>query len=338
MDIPFANIPEWHDVDARTFRAEIFAQGKPAILRGLVKDWPAVREGRTSPKALCDYIRSFDQGRPVETFVGPPQIKGRFWYRDDMRGFNFERKIEPFQTAVERILAHLPDADPPSLYAGAVPTAQNFPGFARDNAIDLVDRSVVSRIWTGNAVIVSAHYDLSDNIACVVSGRRCFTLFPPDQLPNLYVGPLDFTMAGQPVSMVDLAKPDLGRYPRYAQALAAASTAELGPGDAIFIPNLWWHHVVSLDRFNVLVNYWWTEAMAGSGSPFEALVHGILSISDLPPERREAWRGIFDHYVFKTGGEPAEHLAPHHRGILARMTPQLAAYIKTWLIKALQRT
>ena len=29
------------------------------------------------------------------------------------------------------------------------------------------------------------------------------------------------------------------------------------PGDAIYIPPLWWHHVESLGQFNVLVNYWY---------------------------------------------------------------------------------
>jgi hypothetical protein len=327
----------WHDVDEAKFLGEIVPLGRPAILKGLVCNWPATQEAMKSPRALCDYIRSFDLGRPVQTFIGAPSIKGRFFYRDDMRGFNFERKNELFRDSIERVLAHMDDPDPPSLYAGAVSTADGFPGFARENALDLVDKSVVSRIWAGNAVSVSAHYDLSDNIACVVAGRRRFVLFPPEQLPNLYVGPLDFTMAGQPASMVDLAAPDFARYPRFAEALANAEEALLEPGDAVYIPTLWWHHVTSLDRFNLLVNYWWNDAKPGTGSPFEALIHGILSISDLPESRRQAWRGIFDHYVFQTKGEPVPHLAPEHRGVLGKMTPQLAAYIKGWLIKALQR-
>jgi hypothetical protein len=336
--VNFAKSTEWHDVDVAKFRNEIMPRDRPAVLKGLVNDWPAVREGRKSPRALCDYIQTFDLGRPVQTAVGPPAIKGRLFYRDDMRGFNFERINETFQIAVERVLAHMNDAEPPALYAGAVSTADGFPGFARENGLELLDKSIVSRIWAGNAVTAPTHFDMSDNIACVISGRRRFTFFPPEQLPNLYVGPLEFTPAGQPTSMVSVAAPDLNRYPRFAEALAAAESADLGPGDAVFIPNLWWHNVESLDAFNILVNYWWYDAQRGPGSPFAALVHGLLSIKDLPPDRRDAWRRIFDHYVFQTNGEPAAHLAPEHRGMLGNMTPQLANDIRAWLLKGLQRS
>src|SRR5690606_31993138 len=138
-------------------------------------------------------------------------------------------------------------------YAGSVPIPNSIPEFGAGNRLELLPASVVPRIWIGNAVTVWTHYDLSANVACVVAGKRRFTLFPPEQLVNLHVGPLDFTLAGQPVSLVDLEAPDYDQYPRFREALAHAQVAELAPGDALFIPNLWWHHVKSLDRFNVLV-------------------------------------------------------------------------------------
>jgi ribosomal protein L16 Arg81 hydroxylase len=64
--------------------------------------------------------------------------------------------------------------------------------------------------------------------------------------------------------MVHVTAPDLDQYPRYAAALEVAQEAELEPGDAIFIPRDWYHHVEALDRFNVLVNYWWDAAKDGS--------------------------------------------------------------------------
>ncbi|MFX6149073.1 cupin-like domain-containing protein, partial [Acinetobacter baumannii] len=86
-----------------------------------------------------------------------------------------------------------------------------------------------------------------------------FTLFPPDQFGNLYLGPLDNTPAGRAVSMVDFAEPDFAAHPRFREALAHAQVAELEPGDAIFIPSMWYHHVEGRSAFNVLINYWWRE-------------------------------------------------------------------------------
>ena len=59
--------------------------------------------------------------------------------------------------------------------------------------------------------------------------------------------------------MVHVTSPDLERFPLFASALEKAFTAELRPGDAIFIPHDWFHHVEALERFNILVNYWWSR-------------------------------------------------------------------------------
>ena len=71
--------------------------------------------------------------------------------------------------------------------------------------------------------------DLPDNLACVVAGRRRVTLFPPAQLENLYIGPLDHTPAGQAVSLVDFHAPDPARFPKFTEALRHARGAVLEP-------------------------------------------------------------------------------------------------------------
>jgi hypothetical protein len=329
--------PEWRNVDPAIFRNEIMPRSEPAVLRGLVRDWPAAAEFARSPRAFCDYVGRFDRGAPVVTFVGDASIKGRFWYREDMRGYNFEKVRESYPDFVRRLFAHEGEADAPSVYMGAASVSEGFPDFARENATPLVEESVTPRLWIGNAVQVSTHYDLSDNIACVVGGRRRVTLFPPDQLANLYVGPLEFTLAGQPVSMVNLQRPDFARYPRFEEALAHAQVAELEPGDALFIPTLWWHNIASLEPVNALVNYWWKDEIDGAGSPFECLIHALISIRNLPEPERRAWRLIFDHYIFELGGDPVAHLPPEHQGVLGNLTPELAQYIKAFLARSLNR-
>lgn len=330
-----ASVREWHDVDASRFRDEILPAAEPALLRGAARDWPAVRAGRESPAAVARYLRGFDTGTALHTMFADPAVDGRFFYNDDLTGFNFERRQQPLGRTLDELLSLLDAPAPRAIYAGAVPIPESLPGFARDNTLPLLDPSIVPRIWIGNRVTVQTHYDVSYNLACVVAGRRRFTLFPPEQLVNLYVGPLEFTMAGQPVSMVKLDNPDHERYPRFREALATAQVAELEPGDAIFIPYMWWHHVESRERLNVLVNYWWDDSPPWNGSPFEAMCHALMSVHSLPPHKRAIWEKFFQHHVFEASGEAVAHLAPNRRGIQGPLDPRLSSNIRAWLLRAM---
>jgi hypothetical protein len=330
------SIPEWRDVGPEAFANEIVPRNRPAVLRGIVAHWPAVREGLRSPEAMSAYLRRFDGGRPVQTLSAHASVKGRFFYREDMKGLNFERKAQSLAAVLERLVALAGEKEPPATYIESSPIPDYLPNLTSENSLPLLPATVVPRIWIGNAVSVQTHFDLKENIACVVAGHRRFTLFPPDQLPNLYVGPFDFTLSGPPVSMVSLHEPDFARYPKFKEALEHAQTAELGPGDAIYIPYFWWHHVESLDAFNVLVNYWWSFARSFA-SPFDCLLHGILALRDLPPEQREPWRIVFEHYVFQKNGDPMVHLAPEHRGMLSAITPERAREIRSILLRNLSK-
>ncbi|HEU4604119.1 MAG TPA: cupin-like domain-containing protein, partial [Steroidobacteraceae bacterium] len=333
----FQPVREWCDVSPATFREHIVPANQPAILKGLIADWPAVREAQASTRSLAEYLKKFDSGRPVNALIGEPEIGGHFFYREDMRGLNFTRKPQQLSAAVDTLLSLESQTRPPSVYIESASIADYVPGFLADNKLDLLPGVVQPRIWIGNAITVQTHFDLNENIACVVGGRRRFTLFPPQQLSNLYVGPFDFTLSGPPVSMVSLSDPDFEKYPRFRDALAAAQIAELEPGDALFIPYFWWHHVQSLTAFNVLVNYWWNDTRPLGSSPFDCLLHALLALRDLPPNQREAWRAVFDHYVFQSSGDPLAHLAPEHRGLLGPASKQRTADIKAILLRALSR-
>ena len=205
---------ECEGVDLATFRNTWVPAYRPVVLRGLVRDWPVVAAAARSDRDAATYLAGFDRGAQVDAFVGSPEIDGRFFYRGDMAGFNFERRSGPFRDVLRDIVALAEQQDAPAVYIGSAPIPEVLPGFAAHNPMPLLDETIaVPRIWIGNRSVVSTHFDLSDNIACVVAGRRRFTLFPPEQLPNLYVGPLDHTMAGQPASMVELNAPDFERYP-----------------------------------------------------------------------------------------------------------------------------
>ena len=84
----------------------------------------------------------------------------------------------------------------------------------------------------------------------------------------------------------DISRADGARGQGTGVGLAAA--IKLTP--LIFIPYLWWHHVRSVDRINMLVNYWWTPTGEARGAPRDAFLHAMLAIRTLPKAHRDAWR------------------------------------------------
>ena len=317
---------------------ELLTATEPLLLRGLVAHWALVREGLESPHRADAYLRRYyRQGAPVVAMLGAPDIAGRFFYNEDLSGFNFY----PARAALEQVLAelegHRADDQPPAIYVGSTTVDTVFPGLRAENDVDLGGRDALLSIWIGNQTRIAAHYDLPDNLACVAVGRRRFTLFPPEQLSNLYVGPLDFTPAGQPISLVDFAAPDYARFPRFVDALQHAQVAEMAAGDALFIPSMWWHHVEALDSFNVLMNYWWRQSPDYMDTPTHTLMQALLSIRDLPPAQRKVWQEIFRHYVFEADEQTSAHIPPAARRALAPLDEDAARTLRAQLLKMMNR-
>jgi hypothetical protein len=316
---------------------EVLASTEPLVLRGLVADWPMVRAARASAGEAEAYLRRFHRDATVLATHAMSEAGGRIFYNDDLSGFNFSAQMVRFDQVLEALRTHLDDPAPPTFYVGSTTVDACLPGFRAENDLNFGARDPLASIWIGNRTRIPAHYDVPDNLACVAAGRRRFTLFPPEQLKNLYVGPLDFTPAGQSVSLVDLAQPDFERFPRFAEALAHAQSAELGPGDAIFIPSMWWHHVEGLEPFNILINYWWRQSPAWMDTPHNTLLMALMTMRDLPPAQRAAWKEIFRHYVFDSDGSEAAHIPPAARQMLAPLDDTGARMLRAQILKRLNR-
>ncbi|MDY0974450.1 cupin-like domain-containing protein [Massilia sp. CFBP9012] len=316
---------------------EILASTEPLLLRGLVADWPVVQAARSSPQAAIAYLRRWYVDATVNAMLGAPEIDGRFFYNEALDGFNFQPMRVRLDAVLDELEKHLATSKPPAIYVGSTTIDGALPGFRGENDVDLGPRDPLASIWIGNRTRISAHYDLPDNLACIGAGHRRFTLFPPGQQHNLYVGPIDLTPAGQPISLVDFRNPDLERFPRFAQALEQAQVAEMEPGDAIFVPSMWWHHVEALDGFNVLVNYWWRQSPDWMDTPNNALMHALMTVRDLPPAQRAAWAELFRHYVFEADAETAAHIPEAARGLLAPLDDDASRMVRAQLLKRLNR-
>jgi hypothetical protein len=318
---------------------ELVATGQPAVLKGIVKDWEFVQTGLRSATDAMVYLRSLYNGRPVQYSFGAPEIAGRPFYNSNFTELNCEVRRDRLDEVLNRIEAHLEDEQPPTYYVASLLVDNCLPGFraANDVASSTDNFNASPTIWIGNRTTASCHYDAPNNIACCAVGARRFTLFPPEQIFNLYPGPLDPTPGGQAVSVVDFDNPDFRKYPRFRDALAAGQTAVLEPGDAIFIPSMWWHHVQGLSSFNTLVNYWWSSMPAYIPSPMNALNHAMWAIRDRPAREKEAWKQVFEYYVFGDATVAGAHLPEEARGMLAPLDDDRARLLRAMLINKLNR-
>lgn len=319
--------------------AALVAAGEPVVLRGIARDWALVQAGLRSPQDALAYLRGFDAGLPVQYSFGGPEIEGRPFYNDDFTQLNFEVRRGLLTQVLDEIADTFDAPKPPTYYVASLLIERALPGFAQANDAGLAGQGIdaSASIWIGNRVTASCHYDTPDNLACCAVGRRRFTLFPPEQIDNLYPGPLEPTPGGQVVSVVEFERPDFERHPRFRDALASAQTAELEPGDAIFIPSMWWHHVRSLEPFNVLVNYWWRSVPSFLSSPLPALQHAMWALRDLPEREKKAWAKIFEYYVFGPGERAGQHLPDAARGELAPFDEMQARRTRAQLLGRLNR-
>ena len=330
-------IKEFHGARADSIPDSVLTSTQPLVLRGLVSDWPMVTAANQSLSAATTYLQSFDSGKPLSAMTGSPEINGRIFYNSDLTGFNFEYQRMQLSEVLQSLHDYSALSSPPTLYVGSTNIDNWLPGFNVDNRLALDEQDPMVSIWICNQSRIAAHYDFPSNIACCVAGRRRFTLFPPDQLKNLYVGPIDQTPAGQPISLVDFTSPDYAQYPKFHEALQTAQVVELEPGDALLIPSMWWHHVESLDNINVLVNYWWRSTPYYLGGPLNVLQHGILGLRDLPAEQRQVWQQIFEHYVFNPQEEDMAHIPTHARGVLNSIDEHTAMQLRTLLADKLKQ-
>lgn len=334
-----------HDVNQ--IKAELTCRTEPVILKGLVTHWPLVKKGLESDETVIAYLKSHYNGKPTGVYVGEPEINGRFAYDESVTQLNFSNKKSQLDEMLDAILMNKTQDKPTSLYVASKRIDWHFPSLKAENTLDFhedaflslsaKDADLIASIWIGNKTLVSCHFDAQSNIACCVAGKRRFTLFPPEQINNLYPGPLEPTPGGQVISMVDFNRPDFNKYPRFAEAIEVGQIAELEPGDALFLPSMWWHQVEALSTFNVLVNYWWNTSPIYRGQANDALTHALLSIRDCPAHEKKAWKAIFDYYIFADANHAASHLPEAAQGVLGKIEPLTARRLRAQLLNQLNR-
>lgn len=319
-----ARMTEYDRPSAELFQRDLYWKAQPVVLRGIAADWEPVAAGLGSPQQLADWLKDKVGSRSVDILSVKSPEDTMFFYGDDLTEMNFDRGSLPFDAFVDAVLSGADQDQARNLYLQGTLASTLSSQLQSALRLPHVPPSAEPSVWMGNRTVAQTHFDLAQNIAVVVSGRRTFTLFPPEQIANLYMGPMEQVPYGTPVSMVRLDNPDFAKHPNFRIALDHALVADLGPGDGIFIPYMWWHRVEASGSLNMLVNYWWNE-YGEFGSPMFSMLHAILTMRDMAPAMRSAWRAMFDHFVFGAGQRAMDHVPPASRGGLGPIDPQMRA-------------
>lgn len=214
----------------------------PVVLAGLVAEWPAVQLWSLEALASTHPDVTVTTARLAEGVVVMDRRRGLLQGPERLAAF-----LAALRSGARDRYMMAPLDELPAALRRDIPTPSHLDGTTVQSA----------KLWIGSAGTVSGlHFDLADNLHAQVSGRKRFTLVAPAQSACVY--PNSFFDGVPNGCRVDVERPDYARYPRLREV--ETFVAELGPGDVIYLPRGWWHHVRTLET-GISVNFWWARGV-----------------------------------------------------------------------------
>eukprot|EP01139_Manchomonas_bermudensis_P021606 Amastigsp_a683668_23.p1 type:complete len:379 gc:universal Amastigsp_a683668_23:1167-31(-) len=242
------------DVDRATIEEHI-CSSRPFVIRGATRTWP--QRDWSDARWLEETIGSETKVTVRENVPGERGewlgLPAELCFGDFVRQWT-EPEVEDYSTAQGSTRL-------PRFYLASLPISRNFPQLSQNIVIPpfaAEQGPKYGNFWMGNAgQVTPLHYDYSsgepgmDGFHVLLAGSKVFRLYDP--VVNLGCIPRKREWWRWHQADIDPDAPDLAAHPRFASARCVE--IELGPGDLLFIPKLWWHHVYTLRRA-VAVNFW----------------------------------------------------------------------------------
>ncbi|NOK00897.1 MULTISPECIES: cupin-like domain-containing protein [Myxococcus] len=246
------------------FREHYLEKRRPVVLTGVVSHWPAVTRWSADSfkQRFGDHRVVVERSRASVPSNDPLEFLRNRYYEEARLGDTIARMVsgEHPPGAYYVTYANIFDAAPELL--GDFESPPQTWGIPPHYPRALQDRLTLRPgFWLGPAGTVSAvHFDRQENFNAQISGRKKWTLYSPQDSRHLYYPALD--MPTVIFSPVDIEAPDARRFPRFAEAQPYETILE--PGELLFIPAGWWHHVRTLELSISLNFWWWTLASVGT--------------------------------------------------------------------------
>jgi len=321
--------------EASALFSQLKQQAKPALIRNAIN---SVGLSHLSSSQWIDFVESHCNSTRLNVLRGPVANRGRVAYKANDSALNFTRTT----LATERFFSLLRElegqAEQPVLSLQSTKVEDYFMSLA-PQVLCSEWGDVLPRLWVGGKTRVPAHVDDAHNFAINLCGRRRFTLFPPDQVANLYIGSVEVTPSGAPTSLVDWDNIDSERFPNAINAWANRIEIDLEPGDGIYIPPLWWHQVDATSPVNILLNYWQGGSIEEGSilTPFTLMYLSRLILEHRTASERKAWEDLYQHFVFSDPQQASHHVHHRLRGILATETSEEAQKCAESIIKSIAK-
>ena len=141
--------------------------------------------------------------------------------------------------------------------------------------------------------ITRLHYDHYDNLYLQLRGRKRFVLLAPLAARGVYPYPLHHPLDQRARVHLD-APPPLGASSFARLGEAVAYEIDLGPGELLFIPHHWWHHVETtegdpgVDGLSLSLNLWFDFEPRLSAPPLPLREGLLVELS----RHVEVWLGM----------------------------------------------
>jgi hypothetical protein len=232
LDPDHGSVDRRHGLSGPEFLREYYSRNRPVVLDDVSAAWPALT--KWTPEYLAEVLGDTE----VQIMTGREGDD-----RWELNGENHKHNV-PFRQFVETVLGSGPSND-------AYLTANNkllaseaaaplWDDFDFDSPLLEADRSGQKVfLWFGPAgTVTSLHHDLMNVLFNQIYGKKEFLLIPSLETHRMYNTVGVYTD-------IDPLAPDLERFPLYAQV--EPIKVILGPGESLFIPVGWWHHVLSAE-------------------------------------------------------------------------------------------
>lgn len=242
-----------HRPTLNQFRECFVLPRRPVVVTGAIDGWPALH------RWTAEYL---------EATVGDRRIKVQRLDQKNVTRYELHTLEEVCFTDFVEAIRHDPPARRYYLVIGNIHVVNNWPRrfskpvfpelFPDVEILPLVDveRLLEVNLWMGYSGAVSnLHFDPIDNCLCMIRGRKHLRIYAPDQSGYMHL-PSPFGIENPLHSPVDAIRPNFALFPRFQKARYHTCTLE--PGDVIYMPAGYWHHVQS-EGFNVAVNLWWKD-------------------------------------------------------------------------------